>query len=218
MDLFNFDDKSKLTLAVTGASLLVALPLVRRWAAGGKTDPFDLSKNLTGKVAIVTGSNTGIGFQTALQLAKQGATVCIASRPSEKTERACRKIRELSGSSQVFVEGIDLSSLASVRAFCERWQQSSRPIHYLINNAGVMAIPTKTLTKDGFEMQIGTNHIGHFVLTTTLLPIIKASGTKEEPARIVNLSSSAHQIPKDKAFVEDLNFEKTTYNEWGAYG
>jgi NAD(P)-dependent dehydrogenase (short-subunit alcohol dehydrogenase family) len=157
----------------------------------------------TGRVAVVTGGNSGIGKEAARELARAGATVVIASRDTAKGEKAVNDI----GGASVRVEELDLADLDSVRAFADR---AEVPIDLLINNAGVMA-PPRRLTKDGFESQFGTNHLGHFALTGLLLPKLLAA-----PApRVVTLSSGAHRMGMIK--FDDLQRERG-YNNWLAYG
>ncbi|KAJ3035764.1 hypothetical protein HDV00_003437 [Rhizophlyctis rosea] len=175
----------KLRYALLGAS---AVYLLRIYFAGGKAKKADLQRDLTGKVAIVTGGNSGIGYETALQLAKQNATVCVAVRPSDKTTAAVIRIRNLTQNTQVWAEDLDVSNMKSVRAFAARWRKSGRKIHWLINNAGMGGVPKRTLTNEGFELVMATNHLGHFLLTNLLLDIIKSSGN----ARIINVSSRGH--------------------------
>ncbi len=139
---------------------------------------------LHGRTAIVTGANSGIGWHTAAGLAKAGAAVTLACRNVESGEAAAAKMRE-AGGVDVRVERLDLSSLASVEDFAARRQG---PLHLLVNNAGVMTPPRYRETADGFELQFGTNHLGHFALTGRLLPALLAAGS----ARVVTVSSIAH--------------------------
>lgn len=141
----------------------------------------DLSK----RVAVVTGGNSGIGFQIARELAGHGARVVLACRnPVAGREAAAR----LGGSAgEVDVGELDLASMDSVRQFAGAWEG---PLDLLVNNAGVMAPPRRSRTRDGFELQFGTNHLGHFVLTGLLLPALLAAG---EPSRVVTVSSVAHR-------------------------
>ena len=148
----------------------------------------DKTTKLNGKTVIITGSNTGIGKETALDLAKRGARVILACRDTQKANQAANEIRKKSGNGNVLVEQLDLASLESVRNFSAKINRQEERIDILINNAGIMACP-KWKTKDGFEMQFGVNHIGHFLLTNLLLDKIKSSG----PSRIVNVSSRAHE-------------------------
>lgn len=141
--------------------------------------PADLP-DLTGKVAVITGANSGIGFHTADQLARKGAQVVLACRDTTAGEKAAAKIP-----GQTSVEELDLASQASVRAFAERW---TGPLDLLINNAGVMRPPAYRETEDGHELMFGTNHYGHFALTGRLLPALL-----EAPApRVVTVASIAH--------------------------
>ena len=158
----------------------------------------DLPK-LSGRTFVVTGANSGIGLVAARELAGAGARVTLAVRDTEKGEQAAKSI---DGDTEV--RRLDLCDLESVRAFAESWDGD---LDVLVNNAGVMAIPERR-TKDGFEMQIGTNHLGHFALTNLLLARITD--------RVVTVSSTAHWI--GKVDLDDLNWERRRYRRWGAYG
>jgi NAD(P)-dependent dehydrogenase (short-subunit alcohol dehydrogenase family) len=160
-----------------------------------------------GRVVVVTGANSGIGFVAARHLAGAGAHVVLACRNAERADSALQKLRTLEPSASVEVRSLDLSDLASVRAFADAWDG---PLHVLINNAGLMAIPYRQ-TADGFEMQFGTNHLGHFALTGLLLPALRA----EPSARVVTVSSDAHRI--GRIDFDDLNSERR-YQKWRAYG
>lgn len=161
--------------------------------------------NLAGKVIIVTGANSGIGWEASKVFAEKGAHVVMACRNIMKGEQAQR---ELSGSSEV--AQLNLASLTSVRAFADKFQAKHDKLDLLINNAGVMAIPYRK-TEDGFEMQFGTNHLGHFALTGLLLPSLLAANK----TRVVNVSSMAHE--QGTMNWNDLAWE-SNYSEWGAYG
>lgn len=165
---------------------------------------------LDGKVVIVTGSNTGIGKEVALDLAKRGARVYMACRNFDKCEKARREIVSLSGNTNVFNRSLDLSSLKSVREFAEKFLQEEKRLDILINNAGIMSTPRK-LTQDGFEQQFGVNHLGHFLLTNLLLELLKASA----PSRIVVVSSLAYIFGNFNK--DDINLENK-YTRFGAYG
>ncbi|XP_053553818.1 retinol dehydrogenase 12 [Bombina bombina] len=164
--------------------LYFASPLIRKFVAGGvcKSDA-----KLHGKVVIVTGANTGIGKETARDLARRGARVILACRDVLRGEGAACEIRASTGNDQVVVRKLDLANTKSVKEFAENIHKDEKKIHILINNAGVMMCPY-TKTADGFEMQIGVNHFGHFLLTYLLLDLLKQSS----PARIINVSSLAH--------------------------
>ena len=169
------------------------------------------TKSLKGKTAVITGGNTGIGKETAVDLATRGARVIIACRNLVKGKAAVKEIQERSGSTHVFLEKLDLASLDSVRKFAENILNSEPRLDILINNAGVMACPYQK-TEDGFEMQFGVNHLGHFLLTILLLDLLKRSA----PSRIINVSSSAHAMGSGKINFDDIHFEKS-YSGWGAY-
>jgi NAD(P)-dependent dehydrogenase (short-subunit alcohol dehydrogenase family) len=164
----------------------------------------------SGRTAVVTGSNSGLGLVTARELARAGATVVLACRNLEKGERALSEVRSAARGSQPRLESLDLSSLDSVRQFAERLGAGQDSLDLLINNAGVMA-PPRSLTADGFESQFGTNHLGHFALTGRLLGLLSAAS---EP-RVVTLSSGAHRLGQIK--FDDLQRDRR-YNNWLAYG
>jgi NAD(P)-dependent dehydrogenase (short-subunit alcohol dehydrogenase family) len=164
---------------------------------------------INGKVVIITGANSGIGKETAIDLAKRGGKVYIACRDIKRGEDALKEIKEKSGTDNVYFLQLDLASLDSVREFSRKFHELESQLHILINNAGVMACP-KSLTKDGFEMQLGTNHLGHFLLTNLLLHLLKASS----PSRIIVVSSLFHIVGKIRK--NDLFGEKF-YFRWFAY-
>lgn len=145
----------------------------------------------TGKTVIITGSNTGIGFETAKALYEKGARVIMACRDLEKADIAAAEIKNGTGDGILEIEFIDLSSLASIHAFCTRITQRLAAIDLLINNAGLMT-PPKSLTKDGFESQFGVNYLGHFALTGYLYPML----SETENSRIVTVTSLAYTMGK----------------------
>lgn len=146
----------------------------------------EVSQALKGRVALVTGGNSGIGLVTARELAQQGARVFVACRSSEKGRAAVAEIRRVTGNQDVELLVLDLGDFDSVRGCAKEFLARDLPLHLLINNAGLAG--TKGLTKSGFELAFGTNHLGHFLLTQLLLDRIKASA----PARIVTVASRAH--------------------------
>jgi NAD(P)-dependent dehydrogenase (short-subunit alcohol dehydrogenase family) len=164
----------------------------------------------SGRVAVVTGANSGLGYFTVRELARAGATVVMGSRNTAKGEEAAAKIREAVPSADVPVEELDLADLESVRAFAKRMSEQHDRLDLLVNNAGVMA-PPRHLTNDGFESQFGTNHLGHYALTGLLLrPLLSGP----EP-RVVTVSSDAHRI--GTMHFDDLQGERG-YNNWRWYG
>jgi NAD(P)-dependent dehydrogenase (short-subunit alcohol dehydrogenase family) len=165
---------------------------------------------IDGKIVIITGANAGIGKETAIELAKRGGKIYIACRDITRGENALKEIKERSGSSNVHFLQLDLASMSSIREFSKKFHDLESELHILINNAGVMACP-KAFTEDGFEMQMGTNHLGHFLLTNLLLDLLKSSA----PSRIVNVASLAYIF--GKFFKNNLNSEKF-YFRWHAYG
>ncbi|XP_048778378.2 retinol dehydrogenase 12-like [Ostrea edulis] len=190
-------------VAVTGVTLYA----LRLWVAGGKC----YSKvRLDKKTVIITGANTGIGKETAIDLAGRGAKVILACRDRCRGERALSDVIRKSGSKQVVLKMLDLASLESVRKFAQDINENEPRLDILINNAGVMMCPLGR-TAEGFEMQLGTNHLGHFLLTNLLLDKMK----KSAPARIVNVSSYSHTYT-NKINFDDINSEKS-YSRTQAY-
>lgn len=172
-------------------------------------------KNLEGTHIIVTGANSGIGFQTTRQLAKQGAKITMACRNTGAGEKAVAKIRAKCSGANLEVRQLDLADLASVRAFTAGYNEECGVLDILINNAGVMNTP-ESKTKDGFEMQIGINHLGHFLLTELLRPSL----CQASQPRILNLSSAFHDDAmgrKGRIDLDDLHFETREYDGWTAY-
>ena len=164
----------------------------------------------TGRVAVVTGANSGLGLATARELARAGAEVVIASRNTDKGAEAADRIAAAVPAPKLELQELDLADLASVRAFAGRLADERSQLDLLVNNAGLMA-PPRRMTVDGFESQFGTNHLGHFALTGLLLPALLAA---PEP-RVVTVSSGAHRIGKMN--FDDLQGEQR-YNNWRAYG
>ncbi|XP_041069726.1 retinol dehydrogenase 12 [Carcharodon carcharias] len=183
------------------AALLLAAfaPYIRKCAGGGVCTS---NARLDGKTVLITGANTGIGKETARELAQRGARVIIACRDLSKAEVAAQEIREDTGNKQVVVRELDLANLKSIRQFAENIIKEEKLLNVLVNNAGVMMCPF-TKTSDGFEMQFGVNHLGHFLLTYLLLDLVQRSA----PARIVNVSSFAHVFGRIN--FKDLQSEKS---------
>ena len=168
--------------------------------------------DLSGKLAVVTGSNSGLGFGLARRLSGAGADVIMAIRNRAKGEAAIDEIRATVPDARLTIKPLDLSSLASVAALGEALNSDGRPIDILINNAGVMTPPKRDTTADGFELQFGSNHLGHFALTAHLLPLLRAAGR----ARVVSLSSIAAR-QSGRIHFDDPQFEKS-YSPMQAYG
>ena len=169
---------------------MITIAAMAKWTAGDIPDQ-------SGRTFVVTGANSGLGAATARALAAHGATVVLACRNVAKGQAAAEAMP-----GEVRVEPLDLASLASIRAFADRVTE----LDVLINNAGVMAVPYGR-TADGFEMQIGTNFLGHFALTGLLLDAISS--------RVVTVSSNAHKA--GRIDLDDLNWERRRYQRWGAY-
>jgi NAD(P)-dependent dehydrogenase (short-subunit alcohol dehydrogenase family) len=162
----------------------------------------------SGITAIVTGGNSGIGYITALDLARKGARVVLACRSLPKAEAAAQKIREEVAGAQVEARVLDLAAQASVHKFAQEYLARRQPLHLLINNAGVMNILKRTETTDGFEMQFGTNVLGHFALTGLLLPaLVSTAASAAKPPRVVTLSSIIHK--QGKIDLDDLQLTRS---------
>ncbi|WP_035553928.1 SDR family oxidoreductase [Burkholderia sp. 9120] len=165
----------------------------------------------TGRLAVITGATGGLGFETALALAGAGAEVVLTGRNEQKGQAALDAIRARHPAASIRYTHLDLASLASVRQFADQFASGHAALDLLINNAGVMTPPTRQTTSDGFELQFGTNYLGHFALTERLLPLLRAG---REP-RVVNLSSGAHKIGAAIHF-DDLQWQPG-YKPWPAY-
>ena len=167
--------------------------------------------DLSGTRAVVTGASTGLGEETTRALAAHGAAVTMAVRDQARGDAAAERIRAAVPDADLEVRILELASLASVRDFAAGFLAEHDRIDLLINNAGIMACPQGT-TEDGFDLQFGTNHLGHFLLSMLLAPALVAAA----PSRLVSLSSAGHRFsPVD---LDDPNFERTEYDAWGAYG
>jgi NAD(P)-dependent dehydrogenase (short-subunit alcohol dehydrogenase family) len=167
------------------------------------------SVDLSGKRAVVTGGASGIGIETARALAEAGAKVTLAVRRPDIAQHVVDELRRLTDRNAIDVKMLDLSDLRSVQAFVDAWRG---PLHILINNAGIMAVPEFEKTAQGFELQFGTNYIGHFALTWGLHKALAAANG----ARVVSLSSSGHLF--SPVMFDDLNFDFVPYTPFGAYG
>lgn len=180
--------------------------------------PADLP-DLSGLTAVVTGANSGLGLETSVELARAGAHVVLACRDALRGDEALGQVRVRVPGAAAELRSLDLASLASVQAFADGVLESfGEGLALLVNNAGVMAIPRRT-TADGFEMQLGTNHLGHFALTGLLLPALLATGptggVAAGPARVVTVASNAHKM--GRLHRDDLMGERK-YTPWSAYG
>ena len=151
--------------------------------------------DMNGKVVMITGANSGIGKETAIELAKMGANVIMVCRSRERGEKALEEIKEMANSEKIELLIADLADQSSIRMMVERFKKSHDKLHVLINNAGVM-LTKRTTTSEGYESTFAINHLGHFLLTNLVLDMLKASS----PSRIINVSSSAHKFAK-------LNFD-----------
>jgi len=167
--------------------------------------------DLSGKVALVTGGSSGLGQETARVLAARGAHVILTARDMPKGEAVAAGIRASTGNQHVEVEELELGSLKDIRAFAQRFLARHPTLHVLVNNAGVMACP-QAKTSDGLELQFGSNHVGHFLMTCLLAPALRRGA----PSRVVSVSSRGHHI--SPVVFEDVQFERRPYDKWRAYG
>jgi len=165
--------------------------------------------DLTGKTAIVTGASSGIGVETARALAAAGASVTLAVRDTSTGDRVAAEIRDSTGNANVTVGALDLSDLSTVATFARAW---SGPLHILVNNAGVMAVPELTLSPAGHEIQFATNHLGHFALAIGLHDALAVA----EKSRVVSVSSGGHQ--RSPVVFDDIDYAFRDYEPFGAYG
>lgn len=171
----------------------------------------DEIQDLSGSTIVVTGANSGLGYEASKEFARKGGHVVMACRSIDRGENAAEEIREELPSASLSVHECDLADLDSIRSFAEEFSSTYSSLHILCNNAGVMAIP-RSETEQGFETQFGVNHLGHFALTGLLLDSLIETGGE---TRIVTQSSMIHE--NGEIDFEDLNSEES-YDEWGAYG
>lgn len=166
---------------------------------------------LSGRRVLITGANSGIGYEAARLLADRGAAVTFACRDEARGRAALERLRAGMPDADVALLQLDLADLGALREAVERWRIDHDQLHVLINNAGVMAPPLRR-TADGFELQFGVNHLGHFALTGLLFDVLRAT----PGARVVTVSSSAHRA--GYVAFDDLNWEHRRYHPWRAYG
>ena len=165
--------------------------------------------DLAGTLALVTGASDGIGFNIAARLARAGAEVIMPVRNQTKGQAAAQRIRERIPSAKLDVRALDLSSLESVAGLADELLREERPVNIQINNAGVMTPPTRQVTREGFELQLATNHLGHFALTARLLPLLRAGGARVTTQ--VSVAANQHAVRWD-----DINWEQG-YHPMKAY-
>jgi NAD(P)-dependent dehydrogenase (short-subunit alcohol dehydrogenase family) len=175
-----------------------------KWTANDISD-------LSGKTAVVTGANSGLGYETAMALARHGAHVVLACRDEGRGTEAIERLRAEVPDASAELSLLDLADLTSVRKFAEGYSGERGQLDILVNNAGVMALDERRQTADGFEMQLGTNHLGHFALTGLLLPQLQAG----PGGRVVNVTSFGHKVGRMN--FDDLQWERS-YRKWLAYG
>ena len=204
---------SFLRLAVIIAAIGVSYRLLRIFIAGGVCTS---KSGLNGKTVIITGANTGIGKETAVDLARRGATVIMACRDLQRSQIALDEIVKRSGNSRVILKHLDLASMKSIHKFANDINMNVAKLHVLINNAGLISTPERQVTEDGFEQTIAVNHLGHFLLTNLLIDLLK----KSQPSRIVVVSSNAHSsiIASRSPFRFDNMQSEISYNNWESYG
>jgi len=167
--------------------------------------------DLTGKTAIVTGGSSGVGVETARALARAGASLILPARTRPKAEAVAAELRASTGNASIEVADMDLGKFASVRAFANSFLKTGRPLHLLINNAGLM-LSTRQIIEGNIEAQFGSNHLGHMLLTCLLTPAL----LKGAPSRLVVLSSGGHRF--SPIVFDDIHYENRDYNMFPAYG
>jgi NAD(P)-dependent dehydrogenase (short-subunit alcohol dehydrogenase family) len=206
-------------VATAGAALAVPTQVDNKKNNNNKGSPYEPAKDsLTGKVVVVTGGSTGLGLESAKRLAAGGATIVLTSRTAKKGESAVESVKEylskkgLTDTPKIYNLVLDLDDLENVKAFPGAYKALGLGnINVLMNNAGVMAIPDRQLTKDGYERTFQSNHLGHFVLTAGLFPYMS-----RDKSTIINVSSEAFQFVKEMD-LDNLNAEKE-YGPWSSYG
>lgn len=179
---------------------------MKKWNANNIPD-------LNNKIAIITGGNAGLGYQTSLELARKNAKIIIACRTKEKGLKAIQAIeKKLNREIDFDVIRLDLTDITSIRKFADNFSDKNSQLDILVNNAGVVSLKERQVTKEGIEMHLATNHLGHFALTGLLLPQIKESNN----ARIVTMSSGGYLFAK--LDFNDMNWEKREYDRTKCYG
>lgn len=171
---------------------------------------FDQIPALTDQTFVVTGANSGLGLETTRYIAASNGRVIMACRDRKKAERAVQDIRSTTSTGELVIMDLDLARLASIRDFVEELTSAFPAVDVLINNAGVMALD-RGVTEDGFETHFGINHLGHFALTTSMLPLLEQSGQ----GRVVTVSSLGHR--PGRVDLDDPMYERRRYSRWGAY-
>lgn len=200
---------------VLGSAALGAL----KSAVDGPAEFSPPSGSLSGRVIVITGGSAGLGFETAVRLARAGATVVATARNADKARAAQEALRKATGGADVHVLTLDLADLASIRSFVDVYRQQpyGSRVDVLVNNAGVMAVPERLETSDGFELQLGVNHLGHFALTGLLLPLLTRSSNY---ARVISVSSLAHKIADPAALQSSFDGDsasQSSYSAWPVY-
>lgn len=205
-----FTPSTKMNMSINLSILIIGL-VITKFLSKGKSIPSQIKPNLQGKTIIITGGNTGIGKETAAKLASFGGKVIIACRTKQKALEAIKELKLRNSELDIEFRELDLSSFQSMENFIENWkEQKSTKLDILINNAGVMMCPYNK-TKEGIELQFGTNHVGHFYLTKLLLPFIQSDG------RIINLSSLGHIGSPSKINWENFAFDCNSYDPTLSY-
>ncbi|WP_439135002.1 SDR family NAD(P)-dependent oxidoreductase [Pseudomaricurvus sp.] len=186
-------------------------PIASPFTRESNSEDVAAAHDLTGKVAVVTGSTAGLGIETARVLALQGAEVFVIGRNQKNGDNVVERLKSDTGNSQIKMLTMDLNALSSVRDFANQFLDSGKTIDILINNAGVMASPFET-TEYGFESQLFVNYVSHLLLSTALAPCL----LKSSSPRVVSLTSLGHHM--SPVILDDLNFEHREYDKWRAYG
>ncbi|XP_071478738.1 retinol dehydrogenase 11-like, partial [Diadema antillarum] len=200
-----------LSVRVSGF-LVAAYGAYRVWFYGS-TRRVKSKARLDGKTVIITGANAGIGRETAVDLASRGARVIMACRNPTKAQAALAEVRQRSGSNNVVFKQVDTSDLKSVRAFADQILKEEDRLDILINNAGIYKVQDCSVSPEGFDIVMATNHVGHFVLTMTLMDLLK----KSAPSRIINVSSVAHSFISDPAIIDYSNKASEGLNGFQRY-
>ena len=193
----------------------VAPPITCAFGARSTARDVVAGASLKGRNVIVTGGAAGLGLETSRALVSAGAALTLAVRNASQGQAAADALRADYPGAQVSVGMLDLADLAGVRAFATQWLQAGKPLDILVNNAAIMACPLAR-TAQGWEAQFATNHLGHFALTTALLPALLQSAAHTGDARVVCLSSAGHKIAG--VDFDDIHYQRREYNKWNAYG
>eukprot|EP00747_Dinoflagellata_sp_TGD_P178944 gnl/TRDRNA2_/TRDRNA2_28894_c0_seq1.p1 gnl/TRDRNA2_/TRDRNA2_28894_c0~~gnl/TRDRNA2_/TRDRNA2_28894_c0_seq1.p1 ORF type:complete len:492 (+),score=83.08 gnl/TRDRNA2_/TRDRNA2_28894_c0_seq1:33-1508(+) len=218
-DLRSHSRRDALLAATAGTASLFPLPTIAKEGDMQTPDIYKPPASVAGKTVLITGANSGLGLESAKRLAQAGARVVLTARTQGKADEALAAVKAVAPNANAAALQLDLASLESIRSFPTQYKAAlgNAPLDVLMANAGVMAIPERVTTSDGFEKQVGINHLGHFALVSALMPELRKAA---DGFRIVLVSSDAHWFATEDSMKNALasNLDPKDYSQWGAYG